>query len=339
MENQGAAKLARNADPEGKRTIGIPCSKIPLITGVLTKADTVTDPDAFERWAETISGNDPQHRLFHGFYVTMQRATPQETGLQGEKEFFITNPLWARFPSSRIGCSPLLNCLAVELSRLIKHRYLPSADPSQQAADRIICRFRQLADELGERIKATEEKMDQLPHPIGPDVQADLCRLCYDFVRDVALAVKGDNELALKIARADSQFKRCVWSSTAQFGLAGRDEIKAKIPIKTANDLLADHHALAIQSRPVGPRKPMVQGTRVKHKTVTVQPHDSDDDVVEIPRAKFSAFANKSRRQDRVKIPKAPTALSQDQEPFIGPFPGIVPADPQGNLSNWTIDE
>jgi hypothetical protein len=113
IENQGAAKLARNADPEGKRTIGILCSKIPLITGVLTKADMVTDPDAFERWAEIISGNDPQHRLFHGFYVTVQRAAPPDTGLQGEKEFFITNPLWTRFPSSQIGCSSLLNCLAV----------------------------------------------------------------------------------------------------------------------------------------------------------------------------------------------------------------------------------
>jgi len=38
----------------------------------------VTTPEAFHRWCSIIAGEDPEHRLVHGYYLTMQYPASEE---------------------------------------------------------------------------------------------------------------------------------------------------------------------------------------------------------------------------------------------------------------------
>ena len=57
IQNQTAARLARDVDPEGKRTIG-----------VLTKVDRVQGQADTNDWMKVIQGQ--KHQLAHGYYVS-----------------------------------------------------------------------------------------------------------------------------------------------------------------------------------------------------------------------------------------------------------------------------
>lgn len=96
---------------------------------MLTKADTVTNGETFERWLGIINGFDPEHQLAHGYYVTMQqRSSPDATwqeNLEDETTFFNSSPLWSKSGvHSRIGCLELRKKLSIELSCLIKERFI-----------------------------------------------------------------------------------------------------------------------------------------------------------------------------------------------------------------------
>jgi hypothetical protein len=130
IENQGAASLARQFDQLGKRTIGTHHFHNALTLGVLTKADMVRQLDAFQRWKTIITGEDSDHRLVHGYYLTMQeRPEPTSTwveNLQNEMNFFQHSSIWSKLgePSEKcIGTFELRKKLSLELSRLIKKRY------------------------------------------------------------------------------------------------------------------------------------------------------------------------------------------------------------------------
>jgi len=96
-----------------------------LIVGVLTKADMVTTADAFHRWRSIIAGEDPEHGLMHGYYLTMQYPASEEDPWDDEMEFFQQHRLWSKFDASfraQIGTFQLRRKLSVELSELIKAR-------------------------------------------------------------------------------------------------------------------------------------------------------------------------------------------------------------------------
>ena len=102
-----------------------------LLSGVLTKADMVTPADLehFQRWKTIICGDDKDHRLVHGYYITMQRRpTPDSTwadNLANELSFFENDPTWKIFPQTMqhvVGTIELRRKLSTELSRLIKNR-------------------------------------------------------------------------------------------------------------------------------------------------------------------------------------------------------------------------
>jgi hypothetical protein len=59
IQNQKAARFAREADPMGTRTIG-----------VLTKADMLDDPVDLERWLDVVRNDEKTLR--HGYYVSMR---------------------------------------------------------------------------------------------------------------------------------------------------------------------------------------------------------------------------------------------------------------------------
>lgn len=126
IENQAASRVARRCDKEGKRTIGAIILRVALTSGVLTKADMVTDPDAYQRWAGIVNGTDRQYQLSHGYYITMQhRPRPDSTWkeiLQDETTFFNTGD-WGTFVlPERLGCLHLRKRLSEELSDLIRER-------------------------------------------------------------------------------------------------------------------------------------------------------------------------------------------------------------------------
>ncbi|KAG2737576.1 hypothetical protein P692DRAFT_201916938 [Suillus brevipes Sb2] len=81
MENQQSMSLARAADPNGWRTIG-----------VLTKPDTLGTGAVNQRrkWVEIIEGNSEDHTLRHGFYCRLSRAESQRRAV----EHFDTTSPW-----------------------------------------------------------------------------------------------------------------------------------------------------------------------------------------------------------------------------------------------------
>ena len=76
-------------------------------------------------------GEDPDHRLAHGYYLTMQeRPEPDSTWIQNlknESDFFQESPVWTKLDESAKKCTGTLELrkkLSLELSRLIKTRYI-----------------------------------------------------------------------------------------------------------------------------------------------------------------------------------------------------------------------
>jgi len=90
----------------------------------------VTDEQRFQRWSAIIAGDDIEHRLAHGYYLTMQKR-PSATASwldnhNNESQFFRTDNLWSRLTERHrrcFGTVELRRKLSLELSRLIKNRY------------------------------------------------------------------------------------------------------------------------------------------------------------------------------------------------------------------------
>jgi len=100
----------------------------------LTKADKVEGPESFERWKAIVNGEDRDHALFHGHYVTMQRRNSEDStyaenlyaeSLSNEITFFQNTAMWSTFTQtmpSIVGTVELRRKLSTELSGLIKKR-------------------------------------------------------------------------------------------------------------------------------------------------------------------------------------------------------------------------
>jgi len=86
----------------------------------------VTNADAFSRWRSIIAGEDAEHRLKHGYYLTMQYPASEEDPWSNEIEFFEQHRMWSKLDNCfgyQIGTFQLRKKLSVELSQLIKDRY------------------------------------------------------------------------------------------------------------------------------------------------------------------------------------------------------------------------
>lgn len=113
--NQGVFKMAREADPDGNRTVG-----------VITKCDVVE------------SGNEPrvlkvasnkEHVLKHGWFVVRNRTTREvEQGVspsqrnERERSFFNTEP-WNSIDKERVGVGKLLPFLGHLLYKHVKNEF------------------------------------------------------------------------------------------------------------------------------------------------------------------------------------------------------------------------
>lgn len=99
-----------------------------LISGVLTKADTVMEGE-YETWLNILNGKS--HQLHHGYYAT-RLPSPKEMNQTGEEarkkevNFFQSRQPWCNVDKNRVGIGKLTEALSVRLSQMIEEMFRPS---------------------------------------------------------------------------------------------------------------------------------------------------------------------------------------------------------------------
>ncbi|KAI0753579.1 hypothetical protein BC629DRAFT_1554707 [Irpex lacteus] len=129
IENQKAARLAKQVDPSGRRTIG-----------VLTKPDTLTAGavKSKENWLAVLEGR--RDKTTHGYFCTRQPDDDERTkgitsaeARRAEKTFFESTSPWSGSKHrKRFGTENLVENLATLLSKVIDETPPPplTSDPS-----------------------------------------------------------------------------------------------------------------------------------------------------------------------------------------------------------------
>ncbi|KAI5834866.1 hypothetical protein K523DRAFT_360272 [Schizophyllum commune Tattone D] len=118
VETVAALKLAREADPEGQRTIA-----------VLTKPDLVRTgaTNSRERWRKIMEGGEAKHKLHHGYFGVLlpnddDRAAslPREAMRTRSSAFFSTESPWKHMDQQRFGVANLVSYVGSLLVGLIE---------------------------------------------------------------------------------------------------------------------------------------------------------------------------------------------------------------------------
>ncbi|KAI0041018.1 hypothetical protein FA95DRAFT_1565838 [Auriscalpium vulgare] len=188
LENQKALTLARQADPDGKRTIG-----------VLTKADVISKGSkSRELWLEVIEGR--KKPLLHGYFCTRQpdddereRGITAAEARQVEMEFFETTDPWCRSThKSRFGIKNLAKMLSPLLAQVIRES-LPK-----------------LSEAATHELEICSESLRKLPVAMKDDPREHMRNLMTDLNDGFSDFVKGSqgSELLIQDSRQIfAQFK------------------------------------------------------------------------------------------------------------------------------------
>ncbi|KAG1812617.1 P-loop containing nucleoside triphosphate hydrolase protein [Suillus subaureus] len=201
MENQQSMSLARAADPNGKRTIG-----------VLTKPDTLGTGAINQRrkWIEIIEGRSEEHTLRHGFYCVRlpddaeraQRLSRAESQRRAAEYFDTTSPWKDVIDRRRFGIPGFVSDISQLLIRLIEEA-LP--------------RLREDVDAL--LAKCTKD-FDELPPPLENDPQIEVLgrmnAFCDDF-KSFANGSHEDKRLAQRNRALYAIFKRDIRGTAPDF--------------------------------------------------------------------------------------------------------------------------
>lgn len=169
IQNQSGFRLARDADPSGKRTIG-----------VLTRPDVI-QPREHDRWLKMLSGGPP--KLHYGYYAVRNPGTEQllekitfaEARIQ-EAAFFNQEP-WSEISTDkkRFG----IKALAQELSAILQ-AFISEKMPAFEA---------QLESEL----ETANEQLSLLPQTINDgEVVGFLAEMCQKFATALSQALSDD---------------------------------------------------------------------------------------------------------------------------------------------------
>ncbi|KLO09761.1 hypothetical protein SCHPADRAFT_857550 [Schizopora paradoxa] len=198
MENQSAAFLAKEADPDGSRTIG-----------ALTKPDTLLESE-HQQWFDILEGR--RHPLTHGYYVTKQPAArdlmaklDHSAAREQELVFFSSDPYWRNAKSdirNRMGVQKL----TAELSKLLSH-LIEATLPN-------------LRDDARQQLSKAKAGLDALPPPPPQHPIAELLRLVSEFSHDVKSSVmgfEGHEALIQECRPVYLQFKKDILSTRPQF--------------------------------------------------------------------------------------------------------------------------
>jgi len=201
MENQGSALLAREADPEGKRTIG-----------VVTKPDTLTPgaTSAREKWKGIFEGR--QHRLLNGYYCVRlpddderTRGISRSEAEQKSKEYLDSTPPWSEIHDrGRFGVQNLIKDVSKLLMQVI-----------EDALPKIKQRIAQLL------LKTLEELGALPPAPLlNANATSEILLRVADFCNHVKTLVYGsgvDKELIQQNRETYKQFKAAIRLSAPDF--------------------------------------------------------------------------------------------------------------------------
>ncbi|KAF8064448.1 P-loop containing nucleoside triphosphate hydrolase protein, partial [Lyophyllum atratum] len=173
IENQKALRLARQEDPNGRRTIGV-MTKPDMLTSGSTKARDI--------WLDIIEGR--RHPLVHGYYCTRQPddeqrkadITPAEARV-AEAAFFLSTHPWSTSPrKDRFGTTHLIATLSKLLVGIINDT-LP-----------------RIMAEAANKLETCTRELAELPAEIEGDPATYMLRLLTTFCDDVTRATSSGRE-------------------------------------------------------------------------------------------------------------------------------------------------
>ncbi|KAG1824557.1 P-loop containing nucleoside triphosphate hydrolase protein [Suillus subaureus] len=201
MENQQSMSLARAADPDGKRTIG-----------VLTKPDTLGAGAINQRrkWVEIIEGRSEDHTLRHGFYCVRlpddaeraQRLSRAESQRRAAEYFDTTSPWNSVTDRRRFGIPGFVS----DVSRLLI-----------QLIEEALPRLREDIDKL---LAQCNKEFDALPPPLANDPQIEVLGRVNAFCDVFKGFVNGSHEdkrLAQRNRALYAIFKRDIRGTAPDF--------------------------------------------------------------------------------------------------------------------------
>ncbi|KIO06579.1 hypothetical protein M404DRAFT_138011 [Pisolithus tinctorius Marx 270] len=198
FENQGAHHLAKQHDPEGKRTVG-----------VLTKPDRIPRGEE-ESWIRLI--RNEVEPLDNNWYCVKQPSShdiSQGINWVGarnmERDFFATTKPWSSLDSHLhrfLGTSRLTERLSAILAELIARR-LP-----------------EIQEELQEVILQVQSELGELPPEPSSNPVGEIHHVLNGFTREVSECLKGtpdENGLVQTIRTHSEKFKREIYSTAPNF--------------------------------------------------------------------------------------------------------------------------
>ncbi|KAG1785552.1 P-loop containing nucleoside triphosphate hydrolase protein [Suillus plorans] len=201
MENQQSMSLARAADPNGKRTIG-----------VLTKPDTLGTGAINQRrkWVEIIEGRSEEHTLKHGFYCVRlpddseraQRLSRAESQRRAAEYFDTTSPWKDVTERHRFGIPGFVS----DISRLL----------IQLIEETLPC----LREDVDTLLAKCIKDFDELPPPLENDPQIEVLGRVNTFCDDFKSFVNGSHEdksLAQRNRALYAIFKRNIRGTAPDF--------------------------------------------------------------------------------------------------------------------------
>ncbi|KAI0743151.1 P-loop containing nucleoside triphosphate hydrolase protein [Daedaleopsis nitida] len=199
IENQKAARLAKEADPKGLRTIG-----------VMTKPDTLTagSTKARNMWLEVLEGR--RHPLLHGYFCTRQpdddersRGISAAAAREAELKFFQSTTPWATSGHQhRFGTTNLVQNISKLLTNIIREA-LPG-----------------LLEQVAAQLESCNSQLVKLPPPVTIEAAAFVFNLVSDFCNDLTQRVRGSpahTELVQSTRRMYDGFKTTIRSSAPPF--------------------------------------------------------------------------------------------------------------------------
>ncbi|KAI0039468.1 hypothetical protein FA95DRAFT_1504134 [Auriscalpium vulgare] len=198
LENQKALTLAREADPDGKRTIG-----------VLTKPDVVSKGSrARALWLEVIEGR--KRPLLHGYYCTRQPDDDErERGIdaagarKAEMAYFETTAPWNKSSArSQFGINNLASTLSPLLAQIIRDT-LPT-----------------LRQHTEEHLASCTEDLSKLPEPVKDhptEHMRNLIGSLYEQFDGFAKGSQGSERLIQTSRTIFAQFKRDIRATAPEY--------------------------------------------------------------------------------------------------------------------------
>ncbi|KIJ12488.1 hypothetical protein PAXINDRAFT_171173 [Paxillus involutus ATCC 200175] len=199
IQNQQSVRLAREADPDGQRTIG-----------VLTKPDTLGQGavSARKSWIDVIEGH--QHTLKHGYYCVRLPDDAQRTQRLSrtafqklEAEYFDTNPPWSQSTErGRFGIPAFVSDISV---LLVKH------------IGKSLAKLKQDVERL---LASCLDDLVALPAPLTSDPQVEVLGKVNEFCtafKGIIDGTSSDKRLAQRNRALYADFKRDIRGTAPDF--------------------------------------------------------------------------------------------------------------------------